>query len=102
MLYFVSPTDPGLYDRTSSWTVATTDPRTHQVLLSDQLEGPFLCRVLTHELGHVIMISYNLLGAIHRMVYPEYWVEMEEWLCNFLADYNLEVAWIAEDFLSRL
>lgn len=46
-------------------------------------------KVLLHELGHATMVSYGLLDDIYRMVKPEYQVEAEEWICNFLADYAL-------------
>lgn len=45
-------------------------------------------RVLLHELGHCVMLSFNLIEDIHRMVKPEYWIESEEWLCNYIADYG--------------
>lgn len=37
------------------------------------------------------MVSYNLLDEIHEMVKPEYWIDAEEWICNFIADYGLRI-----------
>ena len=88
---FVDPYDPMLVDRTGTLTVATTDPSTLTVYLSDDLEGAFLNRVLVHELGHCALFSFHLLGDIHRMVYPSHWVEAEEWVCNFIADYGMRI-----------
>ena len=88
---FVPPDSDLLVDRTGVKTVATTDPMTRCIYLSDSLEGDFLNRVLIHELGHCVMISYNLLPVIHKMVKPEYWIDMEEWICNFIADYGVAV-----------
>lgn len=88
---FVDPRDPMLVDRTGNLTVATTDPSTLTVYLSDDLEGGFLKRVLVHELGHCALFSFDLLGDIHRMVMPSMWVEAEEWVCNFIADYGLRI-----------
>lgn len=88
---FVDPDDPMLVDRTGNLTVATTDPATMCVYLSDDLEGGFLNRVLVHELGHCAMFSFGLLGELHRMVIPSMWVEAEEWVCNFIADYGLRI-----------
>lgn len=88
---FVDPRDPMLVDRTGNLTVATTDPATMCVYLSDDLEGGFLNRVLVHELGHCAMFSFGLLGELHRMVIPSMWVEAEEWVCNFIADYGLRI-----------
>lgn len=88
---FVKPNSDLLVDRTGKLTVATTDPQTRCVYLSTNLNGDFLNRVLIHELGHCAMISYGLLDDIHRMVKPEYWIEAEEWVCNFMADYGVKI-----------
>ena len=88
---FVEPFDPVLYDRTGNLTVATTDPILCEIYVLKTINGDFLRRVLCHELSHAAMISYNLLDEIHRMVYPKYWIEMEEWICNFIADYGLSI-----------
>lgn len=88
---FVDPSSGWLVDRTGNLTVATTDPHTRCIYLSTDLSGDFLNRVLIHELGHCVMISYDLLDDIHRMIYPEYWIEAEEWVCNFIADYGLKI-----------
>ena len=53
-------------------------------------------RVLIHELGHCVIFSYNLFDELHEMVKPEYWVDAEEWVCNFIADYGLAVFSIAK------
>lgn len=94
---FVSSNSPELVDRTDHLTVATTDPKTHVVYLSNELYGDFLMTVFIHELGHCAMVSFGLLHEIHRMVYPEHWVEMEEFICNFLADFGMKVFKIAFD-----
>ena len=78
-------------DRTGSATVATTDPETLEVCVSSELSGPFLARVLVHEIGHCALFSFGLVDDIHRMVYPSRWVEAEEWVCNFIADYGWTV-----------
>lgn len=57
--------------------------------------------VLLHELGHVTMISYNLIDDIHRMVLPEYWVEAEEWVCNFIANYGSKIFAAAYKIIGR-
>lgn len=95
----VQPESLLLIDRTSRRTVATTDPFTHQVYISTALGGDFLRRVLAHELGHCAMVSYRMLDNLHRMTKPECRVEMEEWACNFLADFYPEVQSIVNDIL---
>lgn len=96
---FVDANSPMLIDRTNTQTVATTDPKTHIIYLSNQLYGDFLIRVLLHELGHCALFSYNLLDDIHTMVKPEYWIEAEEWTCNFIADYGFKIFSSAFDIL---
>lgn len=87
----VDPGDPRLWDRTGSARIATTDPGTRSVYVSRELHGPFLDRVLLHEAAHCAMVSYGLLEGLHRIVPEESWVDVEEWACNFLANYGGEV-----------
>lgn len=94
-IVFVEPNDSMLVDRTGTLTVATTDPSTYTVYLSNRLHGDFLLAVLIHELGHCAIISFDLTDDIHRAVKPEYWVEAEEWVCNFIADYGAKIFKIA-------
>lgn len=96
---FVEPNDPMLVDRTGTLTVATTDPTNLQVYLSRELQGDFLIQVLLHELGHCALYSFNLIDDIHRMVMPEHWIEAEEWVCNFIADYGFRIFSAAYDIL---
>lgn len=84
----VNPFDPVLIDRTGKRSVATTDGLMKTVYLSSDLTGEFRTTVLIHEMGHVAMYSFDLMDEIHRMVYPEHWIEAEEWVCNFIADYG--------------
>lgn len=83
--------DPRLVDRTGVPRLATTDPATRCVYLSKVLHGAGLERVLTHEIGHCAIVSYGLLPIIHSMAPEEKWVQLEEWICNFVANYGREV-----------
>lgn len=85
---FVYPKSHYLMDRTGNLRVATTDPETRIIFLSNDLSGSFLEKVLIHEIGHCALFSFHLVDDIHRMVRPEYWIEAEEWICNFIADYG--------------
>lgn len=89
--------DPMLVDRTGKRTVATTDPESLTVYLSDELSGDFLVKVVLHELGHCAMHSFGLIDDIHSMVYPEHWIDAEEWICNFIADYGFRIFSAAYD-----
>lgn len=90
-----------LVDRTGELRLATTDPDTYTIRLSDRLSGSLLAKVLIHELGHAIMVSYNLIPELHKMVKPEYWIEAEEWVCNFIADYGMTIYDRASKFLGK-
>lgn len=87
----VNSYSPNLVDRTGGLKVATTDPVSKNVYLSNQLNGDFFNTVLVHELGHCAMISFGLIDYIHSIVEPEYWIEVEEFMCNFIADYGLKI-----------
>lgn len=97
---FVNPNDFALVDRTGTLTLATTDPVDKCVYISNVLHGELLERVIKHELAHCVMISYNLLPDIYRMVKKRYIVEAEEWICNFLADYS-KIVWRCTDEILR-
>lgn len=90
-----------LIDRTGERTVATTDPDEHCVYLSDQLRGTFLARVFIHELGHCAMVSFDLIDYIHTVVHPDYWIDVEEFICNFIADYGVSIFKIARDMVGE-
>lgn len=51
--------------------------------------------VFLHELGHCALYSFDLLDEIHRMTYPEYWIDMEEFICNIIADYGRKIFEVA-------
>lgn len=80
-----------LIDRTGERRLATTDPHTMTVYLSSDLSGDMLARVLIHEIGHCVMWSHGLIYELHEMVKPRYWVKAEEWVCNLIADYGVEI-----------
>lgn len=85
---YVPPESDLLVDRTGHRTVGTTDPVARRIYISSALQGDFLIRVVIHELGHAALTSFHLLDDIHRMVYPSYWIQAEEDICNFIADYG--------------
>lgn len=97
---FVDRFSEKLIDRTGRLTLATTDPSTNTVYISNTIHGELLTRVTKHELAHCVIVSYGLLNDIHRMTYPEYWVEAEEWACNLIADYS-KLIWILTNNIVR-
>lgn len=97
---FCSPYSSMLIDRTGKMCLATTDLKTSSVYLSNSLVGDKLRTVLLHELGHCAMFSYGLLDEIHEFIEPSKWIEAEEWICNFLADYGDQIFNVSDDFLA--
>lgn len=100
-ILFVDPRSPYLIDRTGDLKLATTDPKTHAVYISSELYGDMLNRVLTHELGHCAIFSYDLLDDIHSVVPLDYWIDAEEWVCNFIADYGFKIFSVVHSVLGK-
>lgn len=84
----VSANSPYLIDRLGSMTVATTDPDELCIFLSEELSGDFKKRVIAHEMGHAFCFSFGLLQEIWDCCYPDRRIQMEEFICNFVADYG--------------
>lgn len=99
---FVDEGSTYLIDRTGLSRLATTDPGVLCVFLSRGIPPEMMRVVLTHELGHCVMFSYGLLEQLHILVSPRHWVEAEEWVCNFLADYGDEVFHIANRVMPHI
>lgn len=88
---FVNPTNRILVDRTGTLTVGVTNPVDRTVYLSSALRGNFLTRVTLHELAHAMMISYGYLEQIHLYCKKRYWIDMEEFIANLIADRAYEI-----------
>lgn len=91
MVRRVDPGDSRLWDRTGSARIATTDPLTRCVYVSREVSGETLEIVIRHEAAHCAMISYDLTSQLRRLVPEDALVPVEEWVCNFLANYGPEV-----------
>lgn len=85
---YVHPESSLLIDRTGSFRLATTDPTTLHIYISSEVTGDLLTTVLLHELAHCVMFSYGLIDEICFMTKKRYWIEMEEEICNIIADYG--------------
>lgn len=93
----VPPTHPYLIDRSNILTVGTTDPMTRTIYLANNLKGEFEKRVVAHEIGHAVCFSYGLLDEIHRCCHKRHWIDMEELVCNFVADYGEKIWELTRD-----
>lgn len=54
-----------------------------------------------HELGNCAIYSFRLACDIYKMVRQEYWIEAEELVCNFIADYGLIIFQTLRDYLGE-
>lgn len=95
----VAHNNPLLVDRTGNARVAVTDPGAYAIYISAKLPRSLLPRVLIHELGHCAIVSFGLAYDIHKMVRQEFWIEAEEWVCNFIADYGFQIFTILHEYL---
>lgn len=83
----------------TGFSVATTDPNTLCVYISNELTGEFKKRVIAHEMGHAACFSYNLISQIRSCCYPDKYIDMEEFVCNFVADYGEMIFSLTYDIL---
>lgn len=90
---------PVLVDRDDPRLIDRTDPSTMCVYLSNRLHGLDLEVVLTHEVGHCAMHSYGLLESLHAIIPEDTWVDVEEWVCNYLASRGREIIHAADTAL---
>lgn len=82
-------------------TYGMTKDQAMRIYISDVLSGQELETVLIHELGHAALFSYGLLPDIHKAVKRQYWMEAEEWVCNFIADYGMRIFSIAYEVMGE-
>lgn len=98
----VPPSSPTLIDRTGKLTLATTDSRTKTVNVSNAVTGDMLNRVLAHEAAHAAMESYGIAARIRRSVVPWKRVEVEEIICNLIADHGEAILQTADEIVYQL
>ena len=89
---FVDPYHPILLMGNGEYTIGTCDNDTKTIYLANYLDGDLLKKVLSHEIVHSAMFSYN--------VYLSY--EQEELLADLIATYGREIITNANDMFKRL
>ena len=97
----VPPSSPFLIDRTGRLTVATTDTVRRRINVSDAIHGAFLKRVLGHEITHIIMDIYGMNKRIKELA-GNHSIEIEEMICNIVADHGDDILQTAHNLLTRL
>lgn len=91
-LVYVSPVSSKLTRSDGSITVGMTDITEKRVYISDNLQGQFLKKVISHEIVHCSMFSYGVdLG-----------IEQEELVADLIATYGEEIIDTANRLFERL
>ena len=89
-IVFVRPLSENLRRSDGSITVGVTDGNVNKVYLSSALHGPFLRRVMAHELCHVFCMSYDVVMPI----------EQEEFLADWISLYGTELIYLLDNLMS--
>lgn len=88
----VSPNHPQLQREDGSWTIGACDNNIKTIYVSDNLDLFMQKKVLSHELTHAAMFSYNVILTL----------EQEELLADLIATYGKEIVCKANSFFTRI
>lgn len=89
---WVHPYSNNLLKKDGTYTLGVCDNATKTISLSDRLEGSMLKKVLTHEIVHAAMFSYNVYLTI----------EQEEVIADIIATYGEEIINITNKVFKKL
>lgn len=93
--------DPGLVDRTGFPKLATTDPVTRTIRISETIDPPLLDRVVLHEIAHAITVSHGLLVDLGHIVSGTSVHDVGEWSAKLMENHSIEAAILASKTLGR-
>lgn len=85
-IVIVEPDSELLYRSDGSRTVAVTDGNERTVFVSNEVQGSFLKKVISHEIVHCFAFSYDLY-------FDE---QTEEFIADFVATYGRNVIYLAD------
>lgn len=88
----VSPEHPELQRYDGSWTIGACNDFTKTVYILEDLDDFMFRKVLSHELTHAAMFSYNV----------ELSLEQEELFADLIATYGREIVCKANLFFKRI
>lgn len=80
-LEFVDPNDKKLMRSDGTYSVGCTDANDYTIYISNNVSGKFLQKIITHELCHAYMISYDVYMPIY----------VEEQLCSIMTTYGKQI-----------
>ena len=93
--------DPRLIDRTNTCRLATTDPRSRTISISEEVQPPLLDKVVLHEVSHAITVSYGLLEPLRKTTPRRSWVPTEEWAVQLVENHAIEALRLSRGVLGR-
>ena len=88
----VPPSHPGLHRSNMSFTLGTCDFNTKTIYITDDLKQEYLWKVLSHELTHAAMFSYDIILSY----------EQEEIVADLIATYGQEIGYITNSVFNRI
>lgn len=91
-LAFVPANNKDLQRSDGTYTFGVTDNITKTVSIASGMSVYMTERVICHELTHVMCFSHDVSIPI----------DLEERLCNFMADYGKEIIYLLDDLLAKL
>jgi Zn-dependent peptidase ImmA (M78 family) len=89
-IVFTYPQNPNLRMSDGRQVLGLCDNNIKTIFIADNQSDYKTEHILCHEITHAICFEYD--------IYLDY--EMEEWLCNFMADHIREVVEILDTILS--
>lgn len=91
-LKFVNPQDKNLKMSDGRQVLGLCDRNLMTVFIANNQSDLKTEHILCHEITHAICMEYDI-----SIPY-----ELEEKLCNFMADYGKEIVYIVEDLISEI
>lgn len=91
-ILLVSPFHPGLQRSDQSYSLGTCDYQTQTIYITNDLKEQYLWKVLSHELTHAAMFSYEIILS---------W-EQEEIVADLIATYGQEIVYITNLVFKRI
>ena len=97
----VSPGNPFLMDRTGTRRIATTDPVSKVIRISDAVMPPLYDKVLLHEAAHAAMVESGLTDLLTAATEDRGQVFMEELLAWFMEEHGIKIIQAVINSLGR-
>lgn len=93
--------DPRLIDRTGVARLATTDPRSRTICISEKVGPSLIDRVLLHEVAHAVTVSWGMLPRVRMDVLEGDTIGVEEWAAQLMENHAIEAIDAASTALGR-